>query len=137
MTKLTTIDRHALGVLGNAFAAELKELGEKYGVRVSPYGGQYGGPTGQVRLKVEVMDTGAGLSGQQQKWNTYCAWYQFEPADFHRTFVFKGHVYKMVAINPNAPRYPIEAVRIHDNQGMRFSASTVKAGLQPRVKAAA
>ena len=41
-----------------------------------------------------------------------------------------GHAFRITAINPNRPRYPISAERLADGRGYKFSAENVVAYLR-------
>ena len=48
-----------------------------------------------------------------------------EPSDYGRTFRSKGELFRIVAINPKRPKYPISAERVSDGQGFKFPADNV------------
>ena len=48
-----------------------------------------------------------------------------EPSDHGRTFRSKDDLYRIVAINPNRPKYPISAERVSDGRGFKFPADNV------------
>lgn len=53
-----------------------------------------------------------------------------EPADHGRTFRSKDELFRIVAINPNRPKYPISAERVADGRGFKFPAENVVMYLQ-------
>jgi hypothetical protein len=48
-----------------------------------------------------------------------------EPTDYGRTFRSKDELFRIVAINPNRPKYPISAERVSDGRGFKFPADNV------------
>jgi hypothetical protein len=52
------------------------------------------------------------------------------PSDHGRTFRSKGELFRIVAINPNRPKYPISAERVSDGRGFKFPADNVAMYLQ-------
>ena len=52
------------------------------------------------------------------------------PSDYQKTFFYRSDVYKIVAINPNRPKYPIIANRVADGKTFKFTANSVAAYLQ-------
>lgn len=53
-----------------------------------------------------------------------------EPGDYGRTFRSKDELFRIVAINPNRPKYPISAERVADGRGFKFPADNVVMYLQ-------
>ena len=53
-----------------------------------------------------------------------------EPSDHGRTFPSKNEIFRIVAINPNRPKYPISAERVSDGRGFKFPADNVAMYLQ-------
>lgn len=127
MTPISTIDRSTLDALGTAFARELKALGDRFGIDISPAGGVYGGLTGEVRLAVSVRQTLNGVSGAEEEWNLFCGRYGLLPSDFGKTFYHQGVGYKVTGITPSRPKYPVDAQRIADGRPFKFWPSAVKA----------
>lgn len=48
-----------------------------------------------------------------------------EPSDHGRTFRSKDELYRIIAINPNRPKYPISAERVADGRSFKFPADNV------------
>jgi hypothetical protein len=52
------------------------------------------------------------------------------PTDYGRTFRLRGDLYRVVAINPNRPKYPISTERVSDGRGFKMPAESVVMYLQ-------
>ena len=48
-----------------------------------------------------------------------------KPSDYGRTFKACGETFRIVAINPNRPKYPISVERVADGRGFKFPAEEV------------
>ena len=129
MSKFTEISRFAVQMLGDAFAKELKELGDKYGVNVEYAGGRYGGVTGEVKLRIAVQATAGGLPANQVEFNRSCQWFGLQPGDFGKTFYVQGTAYRITGIKTSRPKFPISAERVYDRKGFKFPIQTVKQAL--------
>lgn len=127
--KMTEISRANLNLLQNEFAKELKALGDKYGVTIRPGGGRYGGTSGEVRLRVQVQDLKKAEERAKLTWRTYANWFGFKPEDFGKTFMFRGHRYRIAGCNPNAPKNSIEVERVYDKKAYVMSPDLVKDAL--------
>jgi len=53
-----------------------------------------------------------------------------EPSDHGRTFRTGGELFRITAINPNRPKYPISAERVADGRSYKFSVDNVVAHLR-------
>ena len=53
-----------------------------------------------------------------------------EPSDYGRTFRSREDIFRIVAINPNRPKYPISVERVSDGRGFKFPADNVVMYLQ-------
>lgn len=47
------------------------------------------------------------------------------PSDYRRTFKARSEMFRIVAINPNRPKYPISVERVSDGRGFKFPAEDV------------
>lgn len=48
-----------------------------------------------------------------------------EPTDYARGFRISGETFRISAINPNRPKYPISAERVADGREYKFTAENV------------
>ena len=48
-----------------------------------------------------------------------------QPTDYGRMFKTGGEAFRITAINPNRPKYPVSAERVADGRGYKFTAENV------------
>ena len=51
--------------------------------------------------------------------------YGLAPSDLGRAFTARGETFRITGLNPNRPRYPVDAERLPDRRGFKFAADTV------------
>lgn len=76
------------------------------------------------------MEDGTLFSHDKLMFEALAGSFGLEPSDYGRTFKTDGHAFRITAINPNRPRYPISAERLADGRGYKFSAENVVAYLR-------
>lgn len=126
--KISTIDRASHKVIAQRITETLKDLGKELGVTLESSGGQFGGTTGMVKIQVSVEAVGTGpgaLSGIETEYRRHMDYMRLNPDSFGQTFFSQGVGYRVSGINPNAPKYPIQANRIHDGVTFRFPSSII------------
>lgn len=133
--KITNFGRHEHQILSAAITKALKDVGDEYGVDLSVTGGRVGSGLGQINLEVKVRETAAGVDGGKALWDRICTHYGLRPEHYGMTFTYQGTLYKVTGLRTSRPKYPIDAIRVHDKRAMKFVASTVAAKLP--MKAAA
>lgn len=83
----------------------------------------------QFRVGIPMPD-GALFSHDKALFEVLAPSFGLEPSDHGRTFRTGGEVFRITAVNPNRPKYPISAERIADGRGFKFSAENVTAYLK-------
>ncbi len=81
------------------------------------------------RVGIPMAD-GAIYSPDKAMFKVLALQFGLEPSDYGRTFRSKGELFRIVAINPNRPKYPISAERVSDGRGFKFPADNVAMYLQ-------
>lgn len=76
------------------------------------------------------MEDGAIYSPDKALFEVLAPHFGLEPSDFGRTFKSRGDLYRIVAINPNRPKYPISTERVSDGRGFKMPAENVAMYLQ-------
>jgi len=71
------------------------------------------------------MEDGAVYSPEKAMFEVLAPNFGLEPSDYGRTFKARGEMYRVVAINPNRPKYPISVERVSDGRGFKFPAEDV------------
>ena len=72
------------------------------------------------------MEDGAIYSPEKAMFEVLALQFGLEPSDYGRTFKARGEMFRIVAINPNRPKYPISVERVSDGRGFKFPAEDVK-----------
>lgn len=73
---------------------------------------------------------GAIYSPDKAMFEVLAPHFGLDPADYGCTFRSKDELFRIVAINPNRPKYPISAERVSDGRGFKFPADNVAMYLQ-------
>ena len=79
-----------------------------------------------ISLRVGIpMADGAIYSPDKAMFEVLAPHFGLEPSDYGRTFKSRDEMFRIVAINPNRPKYPISAERVADGRGFKFPADNV------------
>lgn len=79
-----------------------------------------------IHFRVGIpMADGALFSQEKTLFEALAASFGLEPSDYGRTFRTGGDAFRLKAINPNRPKYPISAERLADGRGFKFPAEDV------------
>ncbi len=76
------------------------------------------------------MEDGSLYSTDKAMFGVLAEHFGLKPSDHSRTFKARGEVFRIMAINPNRPKYPISVERVADNRGFKFPAEDVILYLQ-------
>lgn len=71
------------------------------------------------------MEDGAIYSPDKALFEVLAPQFGLEPSDYGRTFKTRDEMFRIVAINPNRPKYPVSAERVSDGRGFKFPVDTV------------
>ena len=82
----------------------------------------------QFRVGIPMPD-GSLFSHDKALFEVLAPSFGLDPSDYGRTFTVSGEIFRITAINPNRPKYPISAERLADGRGFKFSAENVAAYL--------
>ena len=76
------------------------------------------------RVGIPMAD-GAIYSPDNALFEVLAPQFGLEPSDHGRTFRSRDDLFRIVAINPNRPKYPISVERVADGRGFKFPADDV------------
>ena len=76
------------------------------------------------RVGIPMAD-GAIYSPDKVLFEALAPQFGLEPSDYGRTFRSRDELFRIVAINPNRPKYPISVERVADGRGFKFPADDV------------
>ena len=102
------VETHGLTVEGG----ELSDIDLRHGFNIS------------FRVGIPMED-GAIYSPEKAMFEVLALPFGLEPSDYGRTFKARGEMFRIVAINPNRPKYPISVERVSDGRGFKFPAEDV------------
>ena len=83
----------------------------------------------QFRVGIPLPD-GSLFSHDKALFDVLAPSFGLEPSDHGRVFRTGGEAFRITAINPNRPKYPISAERLADGRSYKFSADNVAAYLK-------
>ena len=83
----------------------------------------------QFRVGIPLPD-GSLFSHDKALFDVLAPSFGLEPSDHGRIFRTGGEAFRITAINPNRPKYPVSAERLADGRGYKFSAENVAAYLK-------
>jgi hypothetical protein len=106
-------ETHGLAVEGG----ELSDIDLRHGFNIS------------FRVGIP-MDDGAIYSLEKEMFKVFAPQFGLDPSDYGRTFKLRGDLHRIVAINPNRPKYPISTERVSDGRGFKMPAETIVMYLQ-------
>ncbi len=79
-----------------------------------------------IGFRVGIPTTDGSLfSHERALFEALAGSFGLEPSDYARSFRTGGETFRVTAINPNRPRYPISAERVADGRGYKFTAENV------------
>jgi hypothetical protein len=81
------------------------------------------------RVGIPMLD-GAIYSPHKAMFEVLAPNFGLEPSDYGRTFKMRGELFRIVAINPNRPKYPIGTERVTDGRGFKMPVENVVMYLQ-------
>ena len=58
--------------------------------------------------------------GRVNDFNAYCKHFGLEPHHLGMTFIFRGRGYRITGLNPAAPKFAVNVIRLPDGKGFRF-----------------
>ena len=76
------------------------------------------------RVGIPMAD-GAIYSPEKAMFEVLAQHFGLELSDYGRSFRARGEMYRIIAINPNRPKYPISVERVADGRGFKFPAEDV------------
>lgn len=71
------------------------------------------------------MEDGTLYSTDKAMFGVLAEHFGLKPSDYGRTFRVRGEAFRITALNPNRPKYPISVERVTDGRGFKFPAEEV------------
>lgn len=80
----------------------------------------------EIGFRVGIpMPDGSLFSPEKVLFEALAESFGLAPSDYGRIFRSGGDAFRITAINPNRPKYPISAERVADGRGYKFTAENV------------
>jgi hypothetical protein len=79
----------------------------------------------QFHVGIPMAD-GSLYSPDKAMFEVLAPHFGLEPSDHGRLFRSNGEAFRISAINPNRPKYPISAERVADGRGYKFTAENIR-----------
>jgi len=76
------------------------------------------------------MEDGSLYSSDKAMFGVLAGHFGLKSSDYGRTFKARGEIFRIAAINPNRPKYPISVERVADGRGFKFPVEDVVLYLQ-------
>lgn len=123
---MATLTRTNAAEILKRLAATLGELSKEFGVSVKIESPKFDGLTLKGQLTMASVDaSGKARSREIEDFDRWASHFGLASGDFGRSFVFRRSTYTISGINPNAPKFCVNAKR-HDGKEFRFPAPLVK-----------
>ena len=124
---ITNLSTNAMRVLRNEIDADLKLLGNKFGVSLKLGNGKFNAQNGQFILVISTMqENGMVLSKEATAFQQLAHIYDLQPAQLGKIFEHKGATYKLAGLIPNRPKFPFVALCLNDNKTYKFTETAIQ-----------
>jgi hypothetical protein len=125
---MAEVTRELIGQIREAGNAALREVGEVYGVELKLGNGKYSGTTGSIKLEI-IGSMADGRSAADVEWERYARIFGLDDVALGTTFTVRGRTFRITALKPNRPRYPISADDVETGKGFKFPTATVRGAI--------
>jgi hypothetical protein len=78
----------------------------------------------KFRVGIPMAD-GSIYSADKALFEVLAGHFGLEPSDYGKIFRVGGETFRITAINPNRPKYPVSAERVADSKGFKFTVENV------------
>lgn len=104
---------------------ELKDLGDRLGLKFDVGGGQIGATDLVIKVTASSNDASIVEDQKRRELEIYGRAYGLKGEDYGAEFTSQGHRYRLVGVKPSRPKFPISAERIRDGRCYKFTTSVV------------
>lgn len=121
------VTRENLKVMDEQILAAAQKICKEFGVTVKLGRGHYSpdGAKGDIKLELSLAgEDGADIS-EARDWARSATIFGLTAEDFGGEFTSNGYTFKMVALVPSRPQYPVVAVRVQDGKRFKFQKSVI------------
>jgi hypothetical protein len=133
--KITQFTGANVDLLRRKIEAALAEIGEKYNVKFDLGRITYSSTdnTASARLKFETKTdaNGAAVDRAAQTWAKNCQYYGLKAEWLNQTFKAKGGEYKIIGLDVNKRRFPVQTIRLSDGKSFGWAEDSVRMLMDP------
>jgi hypothetical protein len=122
---LTHIDKRVAEILEQAVLKQLKPLEAELGIVIRPAGGRYTATAATLKFDFSIKaPTGEVLSKERESFKRNASLFGLKPEHLDQKFHSNYRTFKIIGLNPNAPKFAILAER-SDGKRFKFPPSIV------------
>ncbi len=111
--------------LAKEIEAALQPLAAKHGLQIVAKGGKFDDTTYTAKIECSELNGDVAQTPERAAFTTQAQTFGLKPELLDTTFEHRGQVFKIVGLRPNAPRYPVVAMRMSDGKRYKFAADAV------------
>ncbi len=124
-----TIDRTNAKLIISEVISALKDIENKYNVKITQKGGATYTPD-MLNLKLEIntiKSDGTVYNNEAEVYKARAEWYGLENIPVGSIFDYNGNKYKVMGLKPRCKKQPVICQQLNDNtRKYKFSVNTVK-----------
>lgn len=109
-------DRNVVGEFQAELMAAVREIGKKWGIQTEEVKGSYREEKFDLAMRF-VPGKGDDRDFEERAFGEYAGLFGLAEKDYQRRFVSQGKVYRLVALKPRSPKYPVIGMT---EEGKRF-----------------
>lgn len=126
MTKITKFDKRSCHELEVAIADALRDVGERFGVRIVSGGGTFGEAEFTARLRIKLTDQKALLDAERAIFDRHCRVFGLEPKHLGTKFVVSGESWELIGIAPTRSKFPFKCRNVATGKVMLHTDTIVE-----------
>lgn len=104
---LTKLDTRTANIVHQDIVQTLKEVEERYGIKIMQHGGTINSDTEVVlKLLIRVTDEDSVRQQERKEFNLYCHLYDLQPEDYLKRIVLNGKEMEIMGFAAKRSKYP-------------------------------
>lgn len=124
--QVNTIDRQTLRHISDRALKALADLEDELGVTFSNGGGQYtNAASGTMKIEIAMKPKADGTDPMKEEFEQKAKLIGVDPSIYRKIVAVNGKRYRVLSLNLNAPKYPINAEEISTGRGVRLAKSHI------------
>ncbi len=127
MNKITQFNKENLKSMRDEINANLKELGESYGISFKVGNISYSETEFKASLKCTIALNETELADKEKNdFTANCLFFGLSPEDYGKEFVNSGKTFQIKGLKFNSRKYPILAKCLADGKTYKFAEDSIK-----------